>query len=429
MRPVRLIVLAKHPVYYTVPIFRALARDPRFDLEVLYWSDLSLRPVYFEEISTVFQPRIDLLSGYPHGFLDNWGRAESGDRFFSHLNPGLVAALARRRPDAVLVHGWDKASCWLALATARLLGQKVVLRGEATGRPAAARNGETRPGLPSRPVARLRPRLRDRLVRTFLRGADVVLYSCSGNRDFLEAHVDRPDKLRPFPCAVDNAFHRAEHARLLPRRAELRSELGISPEHVVLLFPARLTARKRPLDLARALARLGREGATAPFFALVVGDGPERGALGRALAEAGVPHALPGMADPSEMPRYFIAADAFVLLSDYDPSPKSLNEALNYGLPVLVSTAAGTAPDLVREGENGFLVPPGDIEAIAGALRRLAASDREALGARSLEIVADWSVEADVEALWEALREAPAGSAPEGAHGDPLEGAAGARLR
>ena len=306
---------------------------------------------------------MDLLSGYRHQFLRNWGRSERGERFFSHFNPGLPVALARRRRATVLVHGYDKASCWLALVTAKVLGQRLVFRGEATAR--------------SNEGGALRRVFKSPFVRSYLRHASVVLYSCSGNRAFLAQHVDRSEKLHPFPCAVDNALHRSEHARLLPMRAEIRRQLGLSSEQIALLFPARLTQRKRPLDLARALDSCR----DLPLFALVVGDGPEREPLARALEGAGLPHLITGVVDPFEMPRYFTAADAFVLLSDYDPSPKSLNEALNYGLPVVVSTAAGTTGDLVREGQNGFLVAPGDIEGISRKLRALVDADRTAMGA------------------------------------------------
>ncbi len=50
---IKVLVVAKHPVYYTVPIFQAMAADDRLDLKVLYLDDISLREVFHAEINTI----------------------------------------------------------------------------------------------------------------------------------------------------------------------------------------------------------------------------------------------------------------------------------------------------------------------------------------------------------------------------------------
>ena len=66
----------------------------------------------------------------------------------------------------------------------------------------------------------------------------------------------------------------------------------------------------------------------------------------------------------------FRAADASLLTSSWENFPHTVVEALAVGTPV-IATAVGGVPELVRDGENGLLVPAGDADALAGAIRRL----------------------------------------------------------
>jgi glycosyltransferase involved in cell wall biosynthesis len=85
-----------------------------------------------------------------------------------------------------------------------------------------------------------------------------------------------------------------------------------------------------------------------------------------------------------------------------------VNEAASCGLPLVLSDRVGAAHDLLRDGENGVLVPAGDVTAAAEALRRLAASPdlRAAYGARSRELAQDWGYGPSVEGFVSAVRDA-----------------------
>jgi len=95
---------------------------------------------------------------------------------------------------------------------------------------------------------------------------------------------------------------------------------------------------------------------------------------------------LHGRVDRQSIGRFYSQADVFVLPSSYEPFGIVFAEAMSCGLPI-VATSAGGIPELVAHGENGLLVPPNDVGALAEAIASLAA-DRElrrALGARSYE--------------------------------------------
>jgi glycosyltransferase involved in cell wall biosynthesis len=88
-----------------------------------------------------------------------------------------------------------------------------------------------------------------------------------------------------------------------------------------------------------------------------------------------------------------------------------VNEAMACGLPIVISDMVGIygEGDILRSGENGFVYPVGDIDALAKALDALAESEtlRRRMGMRSLEIIRGWSYESDVDGVLSALDHLP----------------------
>jgi glycosyltransferase involved in cell wall biosynthesis len=138
-------------------------------------------------------------------------------------------------------------------------------------------------------------------------------------------------------------------------REELRRELGF--EGPTLVFAGRLAAQKS-LDV-------GIEAARRAGVALVIaGDGPERAALER----LGYARFLGPLARPAVL-ELFRAGDASLVSSSWENFPHTVVEALAVGTPVIATSTGGVA-EVVHDGENGLLVEPGDVEALAEAIRR-----------------------------------------------------------
>ena len=131
-------------------------------------------------------------------------------------------------------------------------------------------------------------------------------------------------------------------------------------------FAGRLGPAKALDVLLGALARV--DGASL----VLAGDGPERGRLERLAAELGVSERVTfaGPLPRAEVLALHRAADAAVLSSAWENFPHAVVEALAVGTPV-VSTDVGGVAEVVRDGENGLLVPAGDAGALADALRRI----------------------------------------------------------
>jgi len=157
---------------------------------------------------------------------------------------------------------------------------------------------------------------------------------------------------------VDVLPNPAPDTSTLPPREEARARHGFDGPTVV--FAGRLTEQKS-LDVAIEAARL------AGVRLVIAGDGPDRARL----------EAIGGAAFLGAQPRetvleLFRAADASILSSDWENFPHGVVESLAAGTPV-IATAVGGVAEVVTDGENGLLVPPGDPAALADALRRFLA--------------------------------------------------------
>ena len=151
-----------------------------------------------------------------------------------------------------------------------------------------------------------------------------------------------------------------------------------------ILFVGRLQARKRVDILLRACAVLAKE--IQPRL-VIVGDGPERVTL-EALAKDIYPSAeFPGAKHGAELAPYFSSADLFVLPGT---GGLAVQEAMSYGLPVIMGQGDGTNDDLVRPG-NGWQIPSDNLEALTATLGEALSNvpSLRAMGVESYRIVSE----------------------------------------
>jgi glycosyltransferase involved in cell wall biosynthesis len=172
------------------------------------------------------------------------------------------------------------------------------------------------------------------------------------------------ERLHIIPNGIDVANYRPDEEA----RTAVRRELGIPPAAWVVGTVGRLVPEKDQALLLRAMAPLLNEDTRL----VIVGDGPEAGALAAAVAQ--VPGGrfvhLTGMR--RDVPRVLAALDTFALSSKTEQLPLVIPEAMASALPV-VSTAVGGISTVVEDGSTGFLVPPGNEAALRGRLALLAA--------------------------------------------------------
>jgi len=388
LAPFRVAYLVSHPIQYQVPLLRRLAADPALDLTVYYMDDMGARQYYDWEFGSTVQWDLPLLDGYTWRVLRNRSPI-SADHFLRFFHPSVFGTLRAGRYDALIVHGYAHATEWLSFLGAWTTSTPLFLRGESNllGR----RRWWVRTG-------------KRAVLGGLLHRIHGALAIGERNREFYLAYGVPDDRIFSVPYAVDNEYFMTEAARLRPERAALREHLGVPPGVPVVLYAGKLIPRKRPLDLVQAAARIAGE---CPLSLVLMGDGSERALLEAEIARAGLRHALiTGFINQGEISQYYAASDVLVLPSSHEPWGLVLNEAMCFGMPAIASDAVGAAPDLVRPGENGYVYPVGDVDALAQALRGVLCDParRDAMGARSREIVAAYSFEADVRGILDALR-------------------------
>lgn len=148
----------------------------------------------------------------------------------------------------------------------------------------------------------------------------------------------------------------------------LRQQLNIPATAFVVLYAGRLSPEKGVTYLLQALRQVDQ-----PLVALIVGNGPLRSTLEQEAARLGIADRVRFVGLQTEMATWLHASDAFVLPSLLEGLPVSLLEAGALAKPI-VATAVGGVPELIRHGQTGLLVPPGDVPALTQAIQRLHAS-------------------------------------------------------
>ncbi len=186
----------------------------------------------------------------------------------------------------------------------------------------------------------------------------------------------------------------------LPDASAARAALGL--EGGILAFAGRI-GRQKALEVAlEAVAQV--EGVSL----LVAGDGPERAEMEERCRRLSLGDRVRflGALPRQRVLELFRAADATVLSSTWENFPHAVVESLAVGTPV-IATAVGGVAEVVEDGVNGLLVPPGDPQALARAIRRLYGEPglRDRLAARARASVAHHSAEAVYGRIEALLRE------------------------
>jgi glycosyltransferase involved in cell wall biosynthesis len=368
----RVAFVSPEPTPYRAPLLDRIAALPEVDLTVIYAAQTVASRSWHVDI------------GHPAVFLSgiNLPGAREVLRHDYPITLGILGALVDARPDVLVVSGWSTFASQASIAWGRQRRVPYILLVESHD---------------AGPKAGWRRQVKTTVVPPIVRGASSVLVVGSLAQESVIALGADPTRVRVFANTIDVAAWIERAHSLAATRNELRTAIGLGNEEVAVLSVARL-APEKGLDV---LLRASSEAGVRP---VVVGSGPGRTYLESIGRDAIFTGELPA----DRVAEAYVAADVFALLSAHEPWGVVVNEAAATGLPLVLSDRVGAAADLLRVGQNGLLVPYGDVSAAAEAMARLAGDPelRRSYGDRSRELAWSWGYEPSVENFVEACREA-----------------------
>jgi glycosyltransferase involved in cell wall biosynthesis len=360
----RLVIITEIISPYRIPLFNALKRRSDVDLHVIFLAetdpDLRHWQVYKDEIE------------FSYEVLPSWRQRIAGRNLL--WNFGVTRALRQAHADAILCGGYNYPASWAALVWSLAHRVPFYLWSE----------------------SHLRELHRDRrpvelLKREFLQRCSGFIVPGQAARQYLLAQGMRAPVIFTAVNAVDNELFASTASTARQNADRLRRDMELPTRY--FLFVGRLVREKGVFELLAAYA--GLSGSIRQEIGLLfVGDGESLAQL-REEASSISPGVVrfTGFSQREELPSYYGLAEALILPTYTDTWGLVVNEAMACALPVIVTQAAGCAPDLVTEGWNGMILPAKNIPSLSSAMQHLALQPdvRVRLGRHSQERIQHFS--------------------------------------
>ena len=297
------------------------------------------------------------------------------DDTYFHFDYRVLQAIMTRDWDVVIAYGYGSFTTWIVAFIARLRGIPFILWSDARLEYELQRSRATL----------LLKRILHRMTAHFIA-------SGTSTRLFFE-HMEVPlQKITIVPYAIDNQAFFQKYNYWKERASDIRVELGIPSDAIVVLYVGRLVKEKGLRELLQAFRQISVQDSC---NLLLVGDGRDRNELHALAKTLDLDNVIfMGKVDHDLVARYYAVADIFVLPSYKDVWALVINEAMVCGLPVITTAEVGAWRDIIRNERNGFLIPSQDIGALQTSLLALIKNSSLLLqmGNASQDIIASWSM-------------------------------------
>jgi glycosyltransferase involved in cell wall biosynthesis len=343
------IFINSHPIQYFAPLYNYLTRQD-IKCKVWYLSDETISGSFDKEFGVKLKWDIPLLDGYEYEFVKNNSRKKGIHKgFFGLINWQIYKKLKKEEKAIVIVPGWQFCSYLLAIYFAKWCGHKVCLRIETPLSHRVARKN-------------IAQNIKNWIIKYFLFSfIDQFLYIGEENYLYYKCFGIPENKLVFTPYAIDNdRFHEAYLVLNIERNA-IRNKLNIGLTRKVILYSGKYIKKKRPLDVVKAFQLLDNSN----YHLILMGEGELRKEIEIYVIKHKLKNVtLTGFINQQEIPNYYAIADLFVMCSGIGETwGLSVNEAMNFGLPVVISDLTGCAKNLVND--NGYIFKTGDVNELA----------------------------------------------------------------
>ncbi|HOJ34672.1 MAG TPA: glycosyltransferase [Candidatus Hydrogenedentes bacterium] len=374
----RVVLLHNFLTPYRVPLFTELAR--RFDLEVWILGDIAkLREWKGEAPQEAFRrrhlPRLDVPFGSRYNAL--------------LLNYTLPRELRAAKFDVLIACGWDAPAFFWAGYHCRKTGRPFVLW---SGSTAAERSWYRTVTLPA--------------VKSLVRCANAWIAYGTRAKEYLVSLGAREEKTFCAYNTVELDYFATNAALSDEERVSLRRQLSISTEYVAL-YCGNLLKMKGITELLQGFAAFSKKHDNVTL--LLVGSGRDKTYFETLARTLGIDERVVfvGYVDRASLPRYYGIADILVHPSHSEVWGLVINEALACGVPVIATEVCGAVADLLRHGENGFIIPVKSPRAISDALAQffeLPPAEQQAMRAAARAAVAPYTIQRAADAFVSAVR-------------------------
>ena len=285
----------------------------------------------------------EVLPGW-HSFI--WGKKRE---VAIHINKGITKMLRRYNPDVVITSGYDSLAYWQAFLYCKLYRKKFILWNGTTLLSAGSTKG-----------------IRGLLKRIIVRGADRYIAYGTKAKEYLEYFGSKAESIYISTNTVDVGYFRSR-VEEYRNKDSFKKDRKQYPKYL-LLNVGQLIKRKGLLQVLKALECLK----DSEIGLLIVGSGPEESSLEGFCKEKKLNNVFfEGFRQQDELTKYYTLADIFILPSFEEVWGLVVNEALASGLYVLSSKYAGASYDLIKEGWNGEIFNPDDVEKIVNLIKKV----------------------------------------------------------
>ncbi|MEO7312940.1 MAG: glycosyltransferase family 4 protein [Chitinophagaceae bacterium] len=352
MKPI--IFINSHPIQYFAPLYKSM-NDSGIPTEAWYCNDESVKGGLDRQFGVEVKWDIPLLEGYKSRFFKNysWKPSHSAG-FFGLMNFGMVPELFRIPKSVIVVHGYHYCTHLLILLFGKIKGHTICLRCEMPYSQETLKKGWKQ------------TLKKFWLKRILFPRIHYFLNIGTQNRLFYKSFNVADSRIVFCPYSVDNSRFRTENDRLTASKVNIRKELNIPETAKVIVYSGKYMDKKKPLDLLQAYIRLNDPNC----WLIMIGEGELRQEMENLISGHQLTNViLTGFVNQSKISEYYAVGNVFVMCSTIGETwGLSVNEAMNFDLPLVVSDLTGCSADLVKPGVNGYVFKTGNIEELTAKL-------------------------------------------------------------
>lgn len=377
-------IFTTHPIQYHVPLWRVLSKSKNLEVKVFYFSDVSIRGGLDPDFGVKLKWDIPLLEGYEYEFITkDADLSKPGKLLITELDKLFL----KEKFDWMLIQGYTYGFERQIIKAKSKFKYRICIRGEFTNMP--------------RDNSIVKKNFKKIYLRWFYKHIDSYCYIGQEAYEHLKSKNIKENILFFSPYAIDDELFQKQIEKF--KRMESRQELGIKDNDIALLFSGKFIPRKMPMLLAEAIEMLNKK---ENVFLIMLGDGELKDEVERKLRPLlNDKLIMPGFVNQSSLGYYFCAADIFILPSNYETWGLVVNEAMQFGLPVIVSDKVGCKKDLVIPCKTGYIFPNNDATELSSMIEKLIENPGliYTLGQEAKRLISKYSINNAINGILEAI--------------------------